>query len=306
MREMRRLEVPPERDVFGRGSRSLVRAFEVSRGEVQRLQEERPELVAASEAGVMLLHPKRNRAWLYYGFSNQDALRRWFRPLFEGLAAALRADEASRGIFLWFADLPNRPYVEPVLVDCFFELKHEWMEMGLARLPEDAAPIDEIAPGFVLRRASPAEQEAAGAIDVAAFADEAWQVADFVDAAREASEFRVLEQRDGSCVVGYVGLWLEEGRVGKIDLLGVHPDFRRRGLAEAMLRWSLAWFREQGMRRGRLTVHTDNTAAIALYRKLGFTHQRSGLTYRRSTDERELAEMAQKRKGTYVKFGDWR
>lgn len=306
MKDMRRLEVPPEKDVFERGSRSLVRAFEVTREEVRRVQTERPELVVSRDDGVMLLQPKRNRAWLCYGFSNLDALRREFKPVFEKLVAALKTGEATRGIFLWFADHPNRPYVEPVLVDCFFELRHEWMEMGLARLPEDTAPTDEIAPGFVLRRASPAEQEAAGAIDVAAFADEAWQVADFVDAAREASEFRVLEERDGARIVGYIGLWLEEGRVGKIDLLGVHPDFRRRGLAETMLRWSLAWFRGQGMRRARLTVHTDNAAAIALYRKLGFTHHRSGLTYRRPTDERELAEMAQKRKGTYVKFGDWR
>lgn len=305
MREMRRLEVPPEKDVFERGSRSLVRAFEVTRQEVRRLQEERPELALSEDEGVMLLQPKRNRAWLFYGFNNLDALRREFKPMFERLVSALKPGEASRGIFLWFADQPNRPYVEPVFIDCFFELKHEWMEMALARLPEDAV-ADEVAPGFVLRRGSSGEQEAAAAIDVAAFADETWQAEDFVDAASEASEFRVLKERDGSRVVGYVGLWLEEGRVGKIDLLGVHPDFRRRGLAEAMLRWSLAWFRGQGVRRARLTVHTDNAAAIALYRKLGFTHQRSGLTYRRPTDERELAETAQKRKGTYVKFGDWR
>jgi len=305
MREMRRLDVPPEKDVFERGRRSLVRAFEVSREEVQRLQAQRPELIASGDEGVMLLQPKGNRAWLCYGFSNLDALRRVFKPMFERLTSALKPGETSRGIFLWFTDQPNRPYVEPVLSDCFFELRHEWMEMALARLPEDAV-ADEVTPGFVLRRASPAEQEAAAAIDVAAFADETWQAVDFVDAANEASEFRVLEERAASRIVGYVGLWIEEGRVGKIDLLGVHPDFRHLGLAEAMLRWSLGWFREQGMRRARLTVQTNNTPAIALYRKLGFTHQRSGLTYRRPTDERELAEMAQRRKGTYVKFGDWR
>jgi ribosomal protein S18 acetylase RimI-like enzyme len=303
---MRRLEIPSKKDVFERGSKNVVRSFEISREQVQRLQKERPELVAAKEAGVMLLQPQGNRAWLSYGFESVDVLRREFRSMLEGLTKSLRADEAKSGIFLWFVDQPNRPYIEPVLADCLFELRHEWMEMALARLPEGASPADEIAPGFILGHAVAGKQEAAAAIDVAAFADNAWQMADFVGAAGRAAEFRVLKERESSRVAGYIGLWLEEGRVGKIDLLGVHADFRRRGLAEAMLRWSLAWFREQGMRRAKLAVHTDNTAAIALYRKLGFAHERSGLTYRRPTDERELAEMAQKRKGTYVKFGDWR
>jgi ribosomal protein S18 acetylase RimI-like enzyme len=303
---MRRLEVPPNKDVFERGSRSVVRSFEISREEVQRLQRERPELVAAEEAGVMLLEPRGSRALLHYGFASVDALRRDFRRLLEGLAGSLRKDEAASGIFLWLVDLPNRSYVEPVLRECLFELRHEWMDMTLAELPDEALPPEEVAPGFILRDSVPAELEAMAAIGQAAFGDDAAPQADFVDRARRLAAMRVLEERASGRLVGHVGLSLERAQVGKVSLLAVHPDFQRRGLSEAMMRWSLVWLRRQGMRRARLTVLSDNAHAIAIYRKLGFAHERSGLTYRRPTDKRALAAMAQERRGTYVRFGDWR
>jgi ribosomal protein S18 acetylase RimI-like enzyme len=306
MKDMRRLEVPPKRDLFERGRTSAVRSFEISRDELERLQKERPELIAAKEAAVMLLQPRGNRAWLCYGFADVESLRREFRPMLEGLADFLRAKEAKSGIFLWFSDQSNRPYIEPVLADNLFELRHEWMEMTLAELPDEPLPSDEVAPGFLLRPVVAAEYEAVAAIDVAAFADDAWQPADFADVARRAAELRALEERASARLVGYIGLSLEGERVGKVNLLGVHPDFQRRGLGEAMLRRSLAWFRQRGMRRAKLTVHSDNTAAIGLYRKLGFVPGQRGLTYRRPADKKELAEMAKKRTGTFVKFGGWR
>jgi ribosomal protein S18 acetylase RimI-like enzyme len=306
MTQMRRLDIPRKDDLYERGRTSPVRSFDIEREEFERIQRERPELVAASETGLMLLSPKGSRAWLLYAFDSIDTLRREFRPMFEGLAGSLKADEAKNGVFLWYTDQPNRPYVEPVLSECLFTLKDEWMEMDLVALPDEPEPADDIAPGFVLRPVAPSEYEALAAIDVAAFADDTWQAADFIDAAKRAFEMRVLEERASGRLVGYVGLRVQEGRVGKVSLLTVHPEYQRRGLGEAMLRWGLAWFRGQGTRRARLTVHTDNPAAIALYRKLGFVPGQRGLTYRRPTSKQELDEMAAKRKGTYIKFGGWR
>ena len=306
MTQMRRLEIPRKGDLYERGRVGPVRTFDIEREEFERVRQERPELLVASDAGLMLLQPKGSRAWLYYAFDSVDALRREFRPMFERLTGSLRANEARSGILLWFSDRPNRPYIEPVLSDSLFALAYEWMEMNLAALPDEPAPAGDIAPGFALRPVAPSDYEALAAIDVAAFADDAWQAEDFVEAAQRASEMRGAEERDGGRLVGYIGLRIQEGHTGEVTFLAVLPEHQRRGLGEAMLRWGLAWLRGQGMRRARLNVHADNVAAIALYRKLGFVPGQRGLTYRRPTSKQELDEIASKRKGTYIKFGGWR
>jgi [ribosomal protein S18]-alanine N-acetyltransferase len=306
MKEMRRLDVPAKKDLFERGRTSVVRSFEISREEGERLQKERLELIAAKDSGVMLLNPQGGRVWLSYGFTSIDALRREFRPMLEGLAGSLKASEAKDGIYLHFTDHPNRPYIEPVLEECFFTLRHEWMEMTLAGLPEERLPGDEITPGFLFRVAVPTEYDAIAALDGAAFGEDAFRRDYVAEFAQRATELRVLEERAGRRLVGFAGLFSEEGRTGKINPIAVHPEFQRRGLGEAMLRWSLAWFRREGLRRARLFVRADNVAAIALYRKLGFVPGYRGLTYRRPADKKELAEVAKKRTGTFVKFGGWR
>lgn len=305
MREMRRLEKPPGKGVFDRGRASPVRSFEIEREEVERIEKERPELVVSEDAGVMLLALRGTRARLSYGFADLDSLRREFRPMLERLAGSLRADEARSGILLSFTDLPNRSYVEPVLADCLFQFRLEWMQMTLAEVPGEPLPPDNIAPDFVLRPVVEFEYETVAAVESAAFGDAVRQPADFIATARRSTEMRVLEERESSRIVGYVGL-IVEGGVGGIGPLAVHPDFQRRGLGEAMLRWSLAWLHQQGIRRARLGVRADNAKAIALYRKSGFAVGQRGLSYRRPTDAKELAEMTRKRKGTFIKFGGWR
>jgi len=73
-----------------------------------------------------------------------------------------------------------------------------------------------------------------------------------------------------------------------------------------MLIWVLASFHQQGLRRATLTVNTDNGAAIALYRKLGFTPGQIGVDYRRPIAEEEVQRVLEKRRGSVIKFGGWR
>jgi ribosomal-protein-alanine N-acetyltransferase len=71
---------------------------------------------------------------------------------------------------------------------------------------------------------------------------------------------------DGERLVAYfLGLVVQ----GELDIISVatHPDFRRRGLAEKLLRWACA---QGNVQRAFLEVSTANESAIALYRKLGF------------------------------------
>jgi mycothiol synthase len=58
--------------------------------------------------------------------------------------------------------------------------------------------------------------------------------------------------------------------IGWISLLGVRPQWRGRGLGEALLVQSLHAFRSRGCRRAALNVDVDNTTgALRLYTKVG-------------------------------------
>ena len=55
--------------------------------------------------------------------------------------------------------------------------------------------------------------------------------------------------------------------------MGVLPDYRRRGLGEALLRACIAKAKVKGITRVELEARADNVAAIRLYEKLGFVHE---------------------------------
>ena len=307
MKQFRRLEVPERGGLYERAQRSLLRSFWLTREECERLERERPELVVSEEWGILVGGPERRRLRLHYAFADRDAMRQRFPTLLERLLKHVDKDSAPDGVVIRFADHPNRPYVEPVLLGCVFEVWREWMEMVLADLPDEPLPPDELLEGVVLRSIAPADYDEVAALDKAAFGDRD-HLAEHGGIARmaeDAAEFRVAERPDGR-LVGYLKLLLGPERTGEVPHVVVHPEFQRRGLGEAMMRWAAAWFRGQGLRRARLKVLTDNGPAIALYRKLGFVPRTTGLTYRRPIDEAEVKKLVEKQRGTYIKFGQWR
>ncbi len=52
--------------------------------------------------------------------------------------------------------------------------------------------------------------------------------------------------------------------------MGVHQDYRRKGIGSSLLSATLAGAREFGLERVELEVYTSNTVAIGLYEKYGF------------------------------------
>ena len=67
-------------------------------------------------------------------------------------------------------------------------------------------------------------------------------------------------------VVAFCASWIIEEEL-HINWLAVDPSFRRRGIAQALLRETL---RDTGARRATLEVRRSNHPAVALYGKLGF------------------------------------
>lgn len=307
MRQFRRLEVPERGGLYERAQRSLLRSFWLSREECDHLERERPELIAWEERGILVGTPKLRGLSLHYAFPHRDDFRQRFPELLDRLLRHVSKGSAPGGLVIRFADHPNRPYVEPVLLGCAFEAWREWMEMMLAELPEGDLPGDDLLEGVVLRPIAPADYDEVVALDNAAFGgDHIVAHGSVAQMVGEAAEFRVAERRRDGRLVGYLHLLIQPERSGEVAHVAVHPEFQRGGLGEAMMRWALAWFRGRDLRRAILEVEVDNGPAIALYRKLGFVPRTTGLTYRRPIDEAEVKKILESRRGTYIKFGKWR
>ena len=69
--------------------------------------------------------------------------------------------------------------------------------------------------------------------------------------------------------------------LGEIYVIALDPDFHGRGLGAPMTRAGLAWLTGRGLRCGMLYVESDNHAANAAYRRIGFVHHHTDRAYRR-------------------------
>jgi len=83
-----------------------------------------------------------------------------------------------------------------------------------------------------------------------------------------------------------VTLATHDGRKGWINRLAVHPDYRRRGVAEALIKAAEETLRAQGMDVIAALIEPDNIASLSLFMKTGYIEQ-VGLHYvsKRSSDE---------------------
>ncbi len=91
---------------------------------------------------------------------------------------------------------------------------------------------------------------------------------------------------DGDKVIGYC--WTDttyEGktangeRKGRIYMMGTDPGYRGRGVGKRVLLAGLAHLKSKGLRVAELTVDSENEAAGALYRSVGFEVGTSTLWY---------------------------
>ncbi len=74
---------------------------------------------------------------------------------------------------------------------------------------------------------------------------------------------------DGDKLVGYIG---SQTSFDEADVMNVavHPDCRRRGIAEKLIHTLVAELTSRGVRALTLEVRASNDPAINLYEKLGF------------------------------------
>ena len=88
-------------------------------------------------------------------------------------------------------------------------------------------------------------------------------------------------------VVGYIG---SQTAVDETDVMNVavHPDHRRKGIAEALIEMLIKQLQEQGSHALMLEVRASNAPAIALYEKMGFRQVGLRKNYYRNPKEDAL------------------
>ena len=96
-----------------------------------------------------------------------------------------------------------------------------------------------------------------------------------------------LVAEDGGRVAGYVG---SQTVMGESDMMNVavHPEYRKQGIATALIEELVSQLRKQGSCCLTLEVRASNENAIALYRKLDFQEVGCRRNYYRNPREDAL------------------
>lgn len=97
----------------------------------------------------------------------------------------------------------------------------------------------------------------------------------------------VVVRKPEERVVGYIIFWHVRDDV-QVNNIAVHPDFRGQGIAEALMRFVIDKVRREGATFMTLEVRSSNTAAAALYQKLGFEVLGARKNYYTKPDEDAL------------------
>jgi ribosomal protein S18 acetylase RimI-like enzyme len=150
--------------------------------------------------------------------------------------------------------------------------------------------------GLEIRPVEPAHYRAIWDADTEAFRDhrepadrtEEDYVARFTSPDLDTSRWQVAWEGDE--VAGSVMIWVSPTEIEQtgirrawLDHISVRRQWRKRGVATALITAALHVLREGGFEQAALGVDTENpTGALQLYERLGFVRNKTGLGYRKA------------------------
>lgn len=145
----------------------------------------------------------------------------------------------------------------------------------LARELDDLPPLARRPAWGRVRRARPADHNAALAVDALAF-QPFWRLdeagLDEALSATPSARFRLA----GEPLLGYA-ISGRAAKRGYLQRLAVHPAHQGKGIGRHLVLDALHWMRNRGVERTVVNTQPDNDAALALYSRLGFAAQPIGL-----------------------------
>ncbi|MEV7087869.1 mycothiol synthase [Streptomyces sp. NPDC093085] len=162
----------------------------------------------------------------------------------------------------------------------------------LRQLRRPLAPLDiaepVLPPGVTVRTFVPGQDDAAWlAVNAAAFAHHPEQGAltqrDLDDRTAEPwfdPKGFFLAERDGELIGFHWTKVHAEEQLGEVYVLGIRPDAQGGGLGKALTAVGLRHLAAQALPTAMLYVDADNTAAVTVYERLGFTTHEVDLMYR--------------------------
>ena len=155
------------------------------------------------------------------------------------------------------------------------------MRERLHLLEHDLTGLPSTRPSHLrLRRAWRTDRPSVLALDRVAF-DDFWRLEEhgLRDAlqATPSVRFRVGEARNAASGVSAYAITGRAGRQGYLQRIAVHPDERRDGWGQALVRDALRWLRRHDARRALVNTQWTNEAAVALYESCGFHRLPVGL-----------------------------
>jgi hypothetical protein len=240
VKQLRRLKVEAPADAYRKAQRCPLRNLELlSEGQCHALERDRPGLVVIEDDAVLVGWPGSGAINLQYGFPHHIAFVNLFGAMLERLLRAVDPAEAPIGVCVRLTERTARSFVEPALAAQAFELVREWMKMTLDELPAESSQTDELAQGFRLRPAVVEDAEVIAELDAMLFLIPSLTPTVAREQIERAPLLRILEDASDMRPIGYLQLGTRD-RHGYISELVVHPDYQRRGLGEAMMRWALA------------------------------------------------------------------
>ncbi len=88
------------------------------------------------------------------------------------------------------------------------------------------------------------------------------------------SNHATLVETSGDALIGFVDAFSTVAADGvlrwEVDLLGVHPAWRGRGVARRLVQRAVEVGRERGAQRARALVRIDNVASLRVFERCGF------------------------------------
>jgi ribosomal protein S18 acetylase RimI-like enzyme len=164
-----------------------------------------------------------------------------------------------------------------------------WHYLHMARSLAEPIPPAELPDGYAIRPLRSDEAAAYAELHRTAFGTKN-MTAEWRERTLGMPEYRqdidlVVEAPDGR-LAAFCILWLSQrddltgmGRVGQVEPLGTHPDFRKLGLAQALLLEGFRRLKAAGADTALVEVDAENDPGHSLYQSVGFRRQYAVLKY---------------------------